>query len=138
MPSTLVDSGPLVALFNRKDRHHAEALAFVERAKGELITNIPVVVEVAFLLSRNRIGLRNALKWIPAATMIDSHTPRDLTRINDVIEKYADLPADFADASLVAMAERLNIRRIATVDSDFTVYRINGKQPFENVFWPVK
>ena len=58
MPSTLVDSGPLVALFNRRDRHHAEALAFVEREKGELVTNIPVVVEVAFLLSNTRIALR--------------------------------------------------------------------------------
>lgn len=136
MPSTLVDSGPLVALFNRRDRYHAKALAFVERDKGELITNIPVIVEVAFLLGHNRIAIGNALKWIPAATTVDGATQRDLARIGQVLEKYADLPADFACASLVALAERRNVRRIATVDSDFAVYRINGKQTFENVFWP--
>ena len=53
-----------------------------------------------------------------------------------MLEKFSDLPADFADASLVAMAERLKIRRIATIDKDFLIYRIDGKHPFENVFWP--
>ena len=77
------------------------------------------------------------MKWIPAATIVDGATQRDLARIAEVLEKYADLPADFADASLVALAERLRVRRIATVDSDFSVYRIGGKQPFENVFWAV-
>ena len=51
-------------------------------------------------------------------------------------EQYADLPGDFADLSLVAISERLNIPAIATLDSDFDVYRRYRKQAFERVFRP--
>ena len=110
----------------------------MEREKGELITNIPVVVEVAFLLSSNRVAVGKALEWIPAATTIDGATGGDLKRIGEVLEKFTDLPADFADASLVALAERLKFRRIATIDKDFLIYRIDGKHPFDNVFFPAR
>ena len=49
----------------------------------------------------------------------------------ELMEKYRDTPMDLADATLVAAAETLNITRIFTLDSDFQVYRINGRTPFE-------
>ena len=103
-----------------------------------MLTNIPVVAEVAFILRVNHDARSDFLGWVQCAVTIDLGSRGDLPRIAELIDKYRDLRADFADASLVAMAERLHIRRIATVDSDFSVYRINGKQPFENVFWPAK
>jgi predicted nucleic acid-binding protein len=51
-------------------------------------------------------------------------------------DRYADLPGDFADLSLIAISERLNISTIATLDSDFDVYRRYRKQPLERVFFP--
>ena len=51
-----------------------------------------------------------------------------------LLDKYHDVPADFADVSLVALAERLNISQIASVDNDFAIYRLSGKWAFENVF----
>jgi uncharacterized protein len=50
--------------------------------------------------------------------------------------QYADLPGDFADLSLVAISERLNLAAIATLDSDFDVYRRYRNQPFDRVFRP--
>ncbi|WP_237746656.1 hypothetical protein [Planktothrix agardhii] len=61
----------------------------------------------------------------------------DFSRITELNEQYADLPGDFADLSLVAISERLNIPAIATLDSDFFgVYRRYRKQAFERVFRP--
>jgi len=60
----------------------------------------------------------------------------DFFRIAELNERYADLPGDFADLSLIAISERLNIPDLATLDSDFDVYRRYRKQPFERVFLP--
>jgi uncharacterized protein len=65
---------------------------------------------------------------------IDQDTSADLPRIITLLDKYRDMPADFADASLVALAERLNVSRVASIDSDFVIYRLPGKRLFENVF----
>jgi hypothetical protein len=62
--------------------------------------------------------------------------PEDFSRIAELNAHYADLPGDFADLSLIAISERLNISAIATLDSDFDVYRQYRKQPFERVFFP--
>ena len=64
---------------------------------------------------------------------IDRDTGSDLPRITEIMAKYADLPADFADAALVAMCERLGISAIATLDRDFDVYRLHDEKAFDNV-----
>ena len=55
----------------------------------------------------------------------------EFMRMSALMEKYKDIPMDFADASLVAAAERLGTNRIFTLDSDFYIYRINGRKHFE-------
>ena len=60
--------------------------------------------------------------------------PFEFTRIAELMKKYANLPIDFTDATLVALCERLGIREIATIDSDFSIYRLQDKTPFRNVF----
>lgn len=62
--------------------------------------------------------------------------PQDFTRIAELNGQYADLPGDFGDLSLIAISERLDISAIATLDSDFDIYRRYRKQPFERVFRP--
>ena len=62
--------------------------------------------------------------------------PQDFTRIAELNTQYADLPGDFADLSLIAISERLDIGAIATLDSDFDIYRRYRKQPFVRAFMP--
>lgn len=63
---------------------------------------------------------------------IDEHLVADLPRIGQILQKYADLPADFADASLLAMCERRRVTRIATLDRDVDVYRMNDGRALTN------
>ena len=133
-PSIVVDAGPLIALFDRDDHHHRQAVEFLRKSRLRLITNLPVLTEATFLLRFSVEAQRDLLWWAHNSMDIDQATSSDLPRIIALLDKYSDMPADFADASLVAMAERLNLSRVASVDRDFSIYRLAGKRHFENIF----
>ena len=134
MPSIAVDTGPLVALFDVRDRVHAAAREFIQDATEELVTNLPVITEVCLLLDFSAAAQTSFLGWVEQALTIDNQTLADLPRINQIIAKYADRPAAFADASLLAMCERRGIPSVATMDKDFDVYRTNDRKRLRNVF----
>jgi len=134
VPSIVVDAGPLIALFDRDDRHHRQAVEFVRTCRSRLITNLPVLTEATFLLRFSVDAQKNLLWWAQRSLEIDQGTSTDVPRIIALLEKYRDLPADFADVSLLALAERLSVSGVASIDSDFAIYRLSGKRRFENVF----
>ena len=132
---TAVDAGPLVALFNQRDQHHQKALEFLENFEGEFVSTIAIITEVAYLLDFSSTAQADFIRWVATGAIELAHLETgDLERIAELITQYADLPMDFADASLVAVCERLGIREVATLDSDFHVYRLDGKNAFVNVF----
>jgi uncharacterized protein len=133
----VVDSGPLIALFDGSDGYHRQAVAFVKGVSGPLVTNLPVVTEVVYVLDFSPQAQRDFLFWAEQALSLDTETRADFPRIRALLDKYADLPADFADASLIALCERLGTTTVASVDSDFTIYRSRGRQPFRNLFFEV-
>jgi uncharacterized protein len=136
MQSIVVDSGPLIALFDGSDRFHAEAIAFLRNCPhARLVTNLAVMTEVVYMLDFSLRAQRDFLLWAESALVIDTDTVADLPRIRALLEKYSDLPADFADASLVALCERLRVSTVASVDSDFTVYRMQDRGGFRNLFF---
>jgi hypothetical protein len=134
VPSIAVDAGPLVTLFDRGDAHHGEAMAFFRTTSAGLVTNVAVMTEAAHLLSFSRMAMKDAVAWVAATFHVDRGTATDLPRIVEVLRKYDDLPADFADASLVALCERRDIGLIATFDRDFDVYRLADGKSLRNVF----
>jgi predicted nucleic acid-binding protein len=134
VPSIIVDAGPLIALFDRDDRHHSRAVSFVQGCRSQLISNMPVLTETTLILRFSVDAQRDFLLWAHRALEIDDRTAADLPRIAALLDKYRDVPADFADVSLLALAERLNISQIASVDKDFAIYRLSSKLAFENVF----
>lgn len=136
MQSIVVDAGPLIALFDRDDAYHAEAEAFLRRSGDcRLITTSLVVGEVAAMLADLQPSLFRFMDWVLAAIEIDEALREDLPRIIEIMKKYGDLPADLADASLVALCERRSVSLIASIDSDFEVYRLPRGKRFENVFF---
>lgn len=133
MPSIAADAGPLVALFDGSDHYHHAAVAFVADLKQPLATNLVVVAEVVALLPlRYQVQF---LDWATGALQIDQATAGDLPRIVAIMNQYADLPADFADASLVALCERRGISIVATLDQHFDVYRTAQRKHLRNVFF---
>jgi hypothetical protein len=135
VPNIAVDTGPLVALFNRDDAQHRAAERFLARATSALVTNVAVVTEALYLLGFSTQVQTDFLQWAVVGLEVDEATAEDFPRIIEVMNKYADLPADFADASLVALCERRGIREVATLDKDFDVYRTADRKRLRNVFF---
>ena len=131
----LVDSGPLVALFDRDDAFHGRVVGFVQGFRGIFVTTLPVVTEVSHLLDFHGGVQRDFLRWVrDGAVALAEVTREDMGRLCELIEKYADRPMDFADATLVLAGERLGVGKIASLDSDFDIYRMHGRRAMENVF----
>jgi predicted nucleic acid-binding protein len=133
VPSIAVDAGPLIALFKGADRYHSEAVAFVAGTNEPLVTTLVVVSEVVAMLAPP--FQPDFLAWAGSALQIDARTIEDLPRIVEIMRKYADLPADFADASLLAMCERRGVASVATLDQHFDVYRTRDRKRLRNVFF---
>ena len=131
MRKILIDSGPFIALFDRSDKYHLASIDFIKNNKSELITTIASITETLHLLDFSRDAQIDFLTWINAgAVAIENVTSDDFARIKELTIKYSDLPLDFADACLVLLGEKLNISSIATIDRDFDIYRLKGKETF--------
>jgi uncharacterized protein len=136
-PLILIDSGILTAYYSATDNYHLQVCRFLECCTSRLITTHSCITEVMWLLSsnwrtQNEFLLDTAKELYECVPLL----PQDFTRIAELNAQYADLPGDFADLSLIAISERLNIAAIATLDGDFDIYRRYRKQPFERIFIP--
>ncbi|WP_459798665.1 type II toxin-antitoxin system VapC family toxin [Herbidospora sp. RD11066] len=121
-----MDTGPLVAAFNRDDRHHKVCADLVERYPGPLLVPPTVIVEVCQLVEKE-LGSRSEADFLasfPDALIMVDLVDDDLRRMSALVNQYASLRLGAADASVIAVAERLNIPTVATLDRrHFTVVR---------------
>ena len=132
MKKILIDSGPLIALFDASDKYHNKAVNFIKSSKYPLVTTIASVTETLHLLDFNRNAQIDFIEWIhKGAVEIQNIESSDFGRLKELTEKYRDLPMDFADSCLVYLAEKLSLNTIATIDRDFTIYRIKGRKKFK-------
>jgi len=126
--SVLVDAGPLVALLDRSDLHHAACKRALESIRIPLTTVWPVVAEAMYLLGFSFRAQEALFEMLEngAVSILSLNAP-DLPRIRALMKKYRDLPMDLADAALVRVAERERIPDVFTVDRrDFKLYRPQG------------
>jgi predicted nucleic acid-binding protein len=133
----IVDSGAWLALANPRDRFHKAVKKAIASLQEPLVTTLPVLTEVSHLLLA-RLGtealLRFIASWEQGAFDVFSVTSEHAPRIAALMKKYADLPMDLADASLVVLAEALGDGRIISTDRrDFHTYRWKNRHPFQNL-----
>lgn len=135
MARTLIDTGPLVAYYNVRDGRHSEVTSFLEGFRGQFVTTIACITEAMLLLRSNPL-MQNQLGGDVAKGLyeVEHLQPRDFARIAELNIRYRNVPAAFADLSLVVISERLSIDDIFTLDSDFHIYRRLGNRPFRQVF----
>ena len=138
----LANCGPFVALYNNRHRHHLRALEFfrVHGAALRLPTTWEVVSEVMYFLDFKAEVQGDFLDWLHTGHLqglvtIAALEPGDLPGLARMMRKYADRPMDLADASLVWLANKLDITDIITIDrADFAVYRTAKRRAFRNLF----
>jgi predicted nucleic acid-binding protein len=128
----LVDAGPLVALLDRRDIHHAWVQRELAQLRDPLVTCEAVLSKVFFLLSRVRGGTATFAELLREGLV--STSPKfsyasDSIEILRHLNRYSDVPMSFADACLVRMSEMERDSIIFTTDRDFLTYRRNRRQP---------
>ncbi|MDF1615093.1 type II toxin-antitoxin system VapC family toxin [Desulfurivibrio dismutans] len=134
MKKILIDSGPLIALFDSSDKYHQDAVDFLKNNKLPLITTLASITETLHLLDFNRDAQIDFIEWVNrGAVEVHNIENEDFKRLKELTAKYRDLPMDFADSCLVFLAEKLSINTIATIDRDFTIYRIKGRRKFKTI-----
>lgn len=131
----LVDAGPLVALADRTDAHHAACVKALQRLRQPLATVWPALTEAVYLVQRWPKAQSELLKLVEGGSLrILPMSREDIPRVRALMEKYRDLPMDLADAVLVRAAERERVRTVFTIDRrDFSVYRPLGLGKFRIV-----
>ncbi|GAB4460148.1 MAG: PIN domain-containing protein [Armatimonadaceae bacterium] len=137
--ATLADAGPLIALFDEDDPNHHRCIDALAKLMPPMITTWSVVTEAMYRLYQ--------VEKIRAQRLLWSLINDGLLQVLDIdadrrqwtqhyMEQYADRPCDLADASLLALAETLQIRQVFTIDSDFFIYVLSDGSVLEAVPGP--
>ena len=135
MKNTLIDAGPLIALFNKSDKYHEKIKEFIKNYTGLLTTSWPVITEVCHMLDFNINAQIDFLKWIKLGGLkVEDIETEEIDKIIKLSEKYSDIPMDLADATLIIISERLGLKEIITIDSDYYIYRTTEREMLINIF----
>ena len=121
----VVDTGPLYAAADLDDDDHTASIEALQRPDLELVIPALVVAEATYLVG-SRLGPKNEARFLRGLAEVEIEPPRlaDWERIADLVDRYADLPLGGTDASVIALAERLDTPIVVTLDRrHFTVVR---------------
>jgi uncharacterized protein len=133
----IIDTGFLIALADRRDRHHVQALQWKDSAADGWTTTWPVMTEAYYMISEH-LSQEAALDLVKecenGSIAIWDIPISQLSQMRKLLAKYKQLPMDLADASLVLLAEHLGHGRILTTDQrDFGTYRWKSRKPFQDL-----
>ncbi len=135
MPPILVDTGPLYAMADRDDDWHHRIVRFLELSEDDLIVPVTVLPEAAYLLAAHLGGKaeQQLVQSVAAGEIaVEELTIADLRRTLEILRRYEDARLGFVDATVVAIAERLKLKRILTTDRrDFSLVRPRHCKAFE-------
>ena len=133
--AAIVDTGPLVAYVDRGERYHAWTVEQVRNLDVPLLVCEPVLAEAMYLLSGQHRAPEALFGLLATGALrIAFHVNEHVEALRALHRKYRDRPISLADACVVRMAEVFERHVVFTLDSDFTVYRKNGREPLELVF----
>jgi predicted nucleic acid-binding protein len=129
MNAVLIDAGPLVAILHADDQDHAACVQALRRIRSPLVTTWPPLTEAMYLLSFAPEAQDALVQMVERSALhLMDLSVEDLSHVRVLMRKYRSLLMDFADATLVHVAEREDVRRIFTLDRrDFAGYRLGAR-----------
>ncbi len=128
----LIDTGPIVAFFDKDDRYHSLCIEILKEIREPLVTTWPILTESFYLLNFSWEVQNSLWLFIQRGGVEIYPIEKELfTRCQTLMRQYKDLPMDLADATLVALADVLGVSKILTLDhKDFSIYRFKQKRRF--------
>jgi predicted nucleic acid-binding protein len=128
----IMDTGPWVALIDRSEERHKECVEWLKDIKDNILSSEAVLTEVLYLLNFSQRAQSAAIDFVlNGAILLVPLSLESLKRTKRLMGKYKDIPMDYADATLVSIAEDFSITHVVTFDAkDFGIYRRALKQLF--------
>ena len=128
----IIDTGPWVALIDRSELRHAECVRWLKNYSGSLYSTEAVLTEVLYILNFSITAQNAAMDFVLKSVVeIVPSSIESLKKTKGLMNKYADLPMDFADATIVSLATETGIQNIVTFDKkDFSIYKLPKKKNF--------
>jgi len=129
----LLDTGALVSLLDRSQNAHEFFAEFFREWSRPVVSTEAVLTEATHLLGGVKRGRQSCIDFfLSGGAVLVPATRASLRRCRELVDQYSDLPMDYADATLVVLAEELRTNLVLTTDRrDFAVYRIGGRRRFE-------
>jgi hypothetical protein len=128
----IMDTGPWVAFIDRSETMHKKCIEWLRQFEGHIFSSEAVLTEVLYLLNFSSKAQSAAIDFIlnGAITLVPSSL-ESLKKTKKLMEKYKDIPMDYADATLICLAEDLSINHLITFDKKhFSIYKLSSKQSF--------
>jgi len=133
----LLDTGPLVAVMNRRDQFHAWAQQEMAMLQPPLLTCEAVLVEAWFLLGRVPNGRSSFLRFLNQSELrIGIQFAQEKDRLLELMQRYSSVPMSVADACLVHLSEKFPTGVVLTLDSDFLIYRRFDRESIPTIMPP--
>jgi len=131
----LLDTGAFVALVDRSERRHADCVAVLEGWSGRIVTTEAILTETLHLVGPRWESQKVCLEFLlRGAFLMVPSSQASLKRVAALMEKYRDVPMDYADATLVVLGEELGTDLVFTLDRrGFSAYRLNQRKSFKLV-----
>ena len=137
MKNVVVDTGPLVAFLNRRDRFHTWARETLGTIEAPLVTCEAVISEACFLLRSTKGGPDAILDLVTRGiVMVPFRLASELPTVRRLMARYANVPMSLADACLVRMTELDPRAAVLTLDGDFSVYRRHRRNVVPTIMPP--
>ena len=129
----LLDTGAFVALIDRSERQHGACVAVLQEWHGPIVTTEAVLTETLYLVGSSWQAQQTCLEFFfRGAFVLIPPSLKSLQRVATLMEKYNDIPMDYADATLVVLGEEIQTDQVFTLDHrGFAVYRLRGRKPFQ-------
>lgn len=125
----LLDTGPLVAAINRRDKFHRWAIATWKQTAKPLLICEAVLTEACFLLQNTYGGSDAVMALLSNGVLqLSFQISEEVPAVRELMTRYRSVPLSLADACMVRMAELYESSPVLTIDSDFQIYRINRNQ----------
>lgn len=131
----IADTGIIVGYLSSKDQWHKWTLQQMENLPTPFLTCEAVITEACYLMQNSPNGKQDVLKLVADGVLIiDFSLSDEVEKIQSLIDKYNDVPMDFADVCVVRMSEQIENAIVFTVDSDFLIYRKNGRKQIPLIY----
>ncbi len=127
-----IDTGPVIAILNKRDEHHLWATDKTSQIENDLVTTSIIIAEAFYILKKLPKGIEGLFQIIEEGFIkVEESYPKNMVFIHELVLKYDDIDASIGDISLLSIIDDPKHSKVFTLDYDFHIYRDKKGKPLD-------